>query len=622
MALLARGRVRRLRTTWLLIAAGVLGTSSTAWAEERFALIIGANAGWSNDRPLRHAETDAEHMRDVLVELGGFDPDRVYLLRDPDTSTVRARLRRLDESMRALGNNTLLFVYYSGHADAQYLHLRGSHLSHVELYSLLRESNARIRIGVVDACRSGSILDAKGGRPTAPFETQVVDELAVNGLALLTSSGADELSQEQRALAGSVFTHHLVSGLRGAADADKDGQVTLAEAYQHAFERTQADTAATPVPQRPAFRYELLGQGPVVLSRLVRASSLLVLPRSKSERYVVVDRHEWRLIVEGRSQPEREVLLVVAPGEYRIKRVGQDLLELASIQLAAGERLEVAGLSFTSRPLSSGLLKGRPDSSSPSELRAWQRTEALRLLAAGEARAALRLFDRLLKETPNDMASLRGRGRALIRLAEAYSIVGDTLWEQRALRAALVSDPSLSEDPDFQRWYQRLQEAEAAQQRALVVRAQAESDFQRNPRIGRNWGLGFDFMSTRGYAAVSGLLVLHDQVFPYLAVDLYGGLDGGVRWAPVKRKWSPFVGAGLHVSLGEADAPPGTTIEDSGRDKWREVSAFNVHLDAGMQYVSSSGLSVELGMGTLAYSKKRGGVGIAVWPTLGVQWLF
>ena len=50
---------------------------------------------------------------------------------------------------------------------------------------------------------------------------------------LLSSSGADELSQESRALAGSVFTHHLVSGLRGAADENGDERIAQGEArYQ------------------------------------------------------------------------------------------------------------------------------------------------------------------------------------------------------------------------------------------------------------------------------------------------------------------------------------------------------------------------------------------------------
>jgi hypothetical protein len=36
---------------------------------------------------------------------------------------------------------------------------------------------------------------------------KVVDDLRARGLALLTSSGADELSKEAKALRGSVFTH-------------------------------------------------------------------------------------------------------------------------------------------------------------------------------------------------------------------------------------------------------------------------------------------------------------------------------------------------------------------------------------------------------------------------------
>ena len=79
------------RITWTVLAT-VLLAAAPALAEERHAVVIGANVGWANDKPLRHAESDAEHVRDVLVELGGFAADRVHLLRDPDTSEVRALL--------------------------------------------------------------------------------------------------------------------------------------------------------------------------------------------------------------------------------------------------------------------------------------------------------------------------------------------------------------------------------------------------------------------------------------------------------------------------------------------------------------------------------------------------
>src|SRR3954469_12828230 len=100
-----------------------------AFAEQRYALIIGSDPGWWQDRPLRYAENDAERMRDVLVSLGGFAPDRVELLRDPSSAEVRASLRRLPNAAHAsAGDDTLVFVYYPGHADDTTLHLKGEPL--------------------------------------------------------------------------------------------------------------------------------------------------------------------------------------------------------------------------------------------------------------------------------------------------------------------------------------------------------------------------------------------------------------------------------------------------------------------------------------------------------------
>src|SRR5262245_64186216 len=99
-----------------LLVVGFLAVAhSSAVAEQRYAIIIGSNPGWSSDRPLRYAENDAERVRDVLVALGGFAPDRVALLRDPDTSEVRATLRDVARTTQASSEDTLVFVYYSGH---------------------------------------------------------------------------------------------------------------------------------------------------------------------------------------------------------------------------------------------------------------------------------------------------------------------------------------------------------------------------------------------------------------------------------------------------------------------------------------------------------------------------
>src|SRR5262245_64881557 len=99
-----------------LLVVGFLAVAhSSAVAEQRYAIVIGSNPGWSSDRPLRFAENDAERMRDVLVSLGGFSSDRVALLRDPDTSEVRATLRDLARTAQSTTEDTLVFIYYSGH---------------------------------------------------------------------------------------------------------------------------------------------------------------------------------------------------------------------------------------------------------------------------------------------------------------------------------------------------------------------------------------------------------------------------------------------------------------------------------------------------------------------------
>src|SRR6266536_390438 len=115
----------------------VAASSSTAHAEQRYAVVIGANPGWASDRPLRFAENDAERVRDVLVSLGGFAPDRVALLRDPDTADVRATLRDVARTAQSSSEDTLVFIYYSGHADDEHLHLKGEPLSFKELHATL-----------------------------------------------------------------------------------------------------------------------------------------------------------------------------------------------------------------------------------------------------------------------------------------------------------------------------------------------------------------------------------------------------------------------------------------------------------------------------------------------------
>lgn len=252
-----------------LLAAGCLvaGLPSTARAHPgRFAIVVGSDVGDPGEVELRFAEADARRMAEILRSVGGFFPENVTLLNAVSGEDLRRALIGLNARLRQIPG-ALLLVYYSGHADAEALHLGGTRLALTELRDLTAGSPAEARVLVVDSCRSGVLTRVKGGRPAPNFEIHADAPSPAQGLAILTSSAAGEDAQESDQLGASIFTHYLFSALLGAADVDRDGRVTIDEAFGYASERTLATTAFTqPGPQHPTYRLDLGGRNDLVLS--------------------------------------------------------------------------------------------------------------------------------------------------------------------------------------------------------------------------------------------------------------------------------------------------------------------------------------------------------------------
>ncbi len=278
----ARAGSRRIA---LLIGLAIIFTlipSKAVRAEiERFALIIGNNVGDRDETELRYAEDDASKVYDVLRNLGGFRPENMVLLRGDSAEGARQALIGLNRRVRretAFDRPaTMLFVYYSGHADADTLHMGDSGFSLRQLKELVEGSAAAFRILVLDGCRSGALTRLKGGQVAPPVSIVLRDRLAGEGTVFLTATSANEDAQESDEIKGSFFTHYLVSGLLGAADASGDGQVVLEEAYRYAYDHTlRASSRTLAGTQHPTYRYDLRGQGLLVLSRLVSQRRAIV----------------------------------------------------------------------------------------------------------------------------------------------------------------------------------------------------------------------------------------------------------------------------------------------------------------------------------------------------------
>lgn len=313
----------------------------------RFALVAGANDGGPTRPRLRYAIADAERVAAVLQQVGGVAAGDTLVLLEPGEVALRAALSDLQERVaraRSAGRTEVVF-YYSGHSDEEGLLLRGSTVPYAFLRRWLDGLPADVRIAILDSCSSGAFTRGKGGVRAAPF---LVDASSrVTGHAILTSSSADEASQESDRIGASFFTHYLVSGLRGAADTSLDRKVTLSEAYQFAFQETLARTERTRSgPQHPAWDIQLVGAGDVVLTDLRGTGAELVLPEAAEGRYFVRDRRE-RLVAELRKFAGRPVELALDPGPYRITREDGGRLVEARVALAQGARTELPDAGFT-----------------------------------------------------------------------------------------------------------------------------------------------------------------------------------------------------------------------------------------------------------------------------------
>ncbi|MCB9650238.1 MAG: caspase family protein [Deltaproteobacteria bacterium] len=333
------GRPQLRRTAALIALLGlVLGPSVATAGEPRYAVVVGSNTEVLGRGALRYAHDDAKRLAQALVDLGDFDEANVRLLLDPRPEEVLSALDAL--LTKADGRDAMLLFFYSGHADAHALYPDGAPLPISELSKRLESPKARLRLGIVDACRGGGWTGAKGLVPDAPFDVETPSAPSAQGTVFVASSSGHQSAHESEAVAGSFFTHHLVAALRGAADDDADGVVALSEAYAYARRRTIRDAALyTSTEQNPSFRVSLLGRQDVSLTWTDRGRSRLVLgPRAHELQ--VVELASGATVLELGPSP-KTITLALDAGRYVIRRRDDGSTYTKEVELRPASTLEV-----------------------------------------------------------------------------------------------------------------------------------------------------------------------------------------------------------------------------------------------------------------------------------------
>jgi hypothetical protein len=229
-----------------------------------FVLVIGIDDYKDPLLPkLRFAEADALAVYRFFAtdSRSPTAPDRVERLIGPDATRL-AILKAIREHLIAKARpEDAVILYFAGHgfadaknetylaaADTQLTALRETGIAARTLQEYWAEIPAARKVLITDACHGGGLPNQRGigGVRVSPAPAE-----AGKASIILTASSPDEVSLEDESLGQGLFTTALLNGLRGDADLDHDGHVTVEELASYLKRTVPALAAARGGKQTP-----------------------------------------------------------------------------------------------------------------------------------------------------------------------------------------------------------------------------------------------------------------------------------------------------------------------------------------------------------------------------------
>lgn len=214
----------------------------------RYAVVVGIEQYRNKLPKADFAAQDARVMGAYLTKTMGFAEENVAILLNENAT--RTDLEKYVEHWlpNRVEKDSTVFIYYSGHGapnaktgdaylvpydgDPAFVDATGYPLK--RLYEQLGKLPAKEVVVLLDSCFSGAggrSVIAKGMRPMV---LSVENPVLASGKTVVLAAGkGDQVSSTYDQKGHGLLTYFFLKGLRGEADANKDGSVDLAEVYEY-----------------------------------------------------------------------------------------------------------------------------------------------------------------------------------------------------------------------------------------------------------------------------------------------------------------------------------------------------------------------------------------------------
>lgn len=254
--------------------------------DRKYALIIGnteyIDLGLNE---LTAPQKDVEEFAGVLrdPEICGFDSVDVLI----NQNSFRV-FEAIEEFFDGRKRDDLLVLYYSGlgvkdEFGSLYLaftntvrsRLRSTAIKSDFIHETMEQSRSKRQIVILDSCNSGAF--SQGTKAEVGGLMGLTAAFQGYGRFVLTASDLTQFAWEGDQVMGktrnSLLTHFLVRGLEGEADDDGDGNISVDELYDYAYEQIWKIT-----PDQTPAKSAVKQIGEIILRQNVRTEKITPLP--------------------------------------------------------------------------------------------------------------------------------------------------------------------------------------------------------------------------------------------------------------------------------------------------------------------------------------------------------
>lgn len=218
-----------------------------------WAVVVGA-ARYTHMPVLNYTDDDAYQLYAFLKspEGGALSDSQVRLLIDED-ATHEGIMNAMRNVFLKADENDMIIFYFSGHGlPGAFLPVDydgfNNRLEHAEISELLKQSTAKHKLVLADACHAGTLLAARAPLSATIQTYYEALNSSTGGTALLLSSKGEEYSLEDRGLRSGIFSHFLIRGLKGEANTNDDRIISIRELFSYVHRNVRQYTGNVQTP--------------------------------------------------------------------------------------------------------------------------------------------------------------------------------------------------------------------------------------------------------------------------------------------------------------------------------------------------------------------------------------